>query len=119
MGKPLFPDPKDKVGSRFIRYFVELLGTFVFLFVILATAGTDLAYLGIGLALAIVVLFAGFISGGMMNPAVSLMFAVDKQIDWCDFLGYVVAQFGAGLLVYLFARKGLPSGGYHQLLNGS
>ena len=51
------------------KYLVEFLGTLFFLYVILATGN----WLAIGAALAIAVLIGGPISGGMFNPAVSVM----------------------------------------------
>ena len=58
------------------KYLVEFLGTLVFVYVILAT-GNPLA---IGAALALVILLASNISGGHVNPAVSIVMASAGKI---------------------------------------
>ena len=52
-----------------LKYFVEFLGTFLFLSVILASGSPVL----IALSLLAVILLGGSISGGHFNPAVSVM----------------------------------------------
>ena len=58
------------------KLFVEFIGTFIFLSVILTT-GDPFA---IGLALAVVIYFGGKVSGGHFNPAVSVMMFLNKAI---------------------------------------
>ena len=88
-----------------LTYLVEFLGTFLFLSVIIAT-GTPIL---IALALLLVILLGGAISGGHFNPAVSVMFWAKGALTNTDLLGYIVAQVLAGLSAltvysYLFRR---------------
>lgn len=76
-----------------LSYVVEFLGTFLFLSVIVATGQPML----IALALLLVILLGGSISGGHFNPAVSLMFWAKGALTGQDLLGYVVAQSLGGL----------------------
>ncbi len=80
-----------------MKYVAEFLGTFFFLSVILAaTAKNALApaltpvMIVVGLLAAIVV--AGPLSGANLNPAVSVMLALNKSLPVADFLPYVGAQ---------------------------
>lgn len=75
-----------------LSYLVEFLGTFLFLSVIVATGQPIL----IALALLVVILLGGGISGGHFNPAVSLMFYLKGALTATDLFGYVVAQCLAG-----------------------
>jgi glycerol uptake facilitator-like aquaporin len=87
-----------------LAYVVEFLGTFLFLSVIVATAQPVL----IALALLLVILVGGGISGGHFNPAVSLMFWAKGALNGMDLAGYVVAQTLGGLgalTAYRFLSK--------------
>jgi glycerol uptake facilitator-like aquaporin len=87
-----------------LAYVVEFLGTFLFLSVIVATAQPVL----IALALLLVILVGGGISGGHFNPAVSLMFWAKGALNGMDLAGYVVAQALGGLgalTAYRFLSK--------------
>jgi glycerol uptake facilitator-like aquaporin len=87
-----------------LAYVVEFLGTFLFLSVIVATAQPVL----IALALLLVILVGGGISGGHFNPAISLMFWAKGALNGMDLAGYVVAQALGGLgafAVYNFLSK--------------
>ena len=75
------------------KYLVESLGTLFFLYVILATGN----WLAIGAALAIAVLIGGPISGGMFNPAVSVMMVSAGKLPKSDLIPYVLAQIAGGL----------------------
>jgi glycerol uptake facilitator-like aquaporin len=76
-----------------LAYLVEFLGTFLFLSVIVATGQPLL----IALALLVVILLGGGISGGHFNPAVSLMFYAKGALTTQDLAGYIVAQCLGGL----------------------
>ena len=78
------------------KILVEFLGTFFFLYIILAT-GNPLA---IGTALAIAILFGAKVSGGHYNPAVSVMMCVAGKLPKQDLLAYVIAQIAGGLAAY-------------------
>jgi glycerol uptake facilitator-like aquaporin len=75
------------------KYVVEFLGTLFFLYVILATGQA----LAIGLALTVAIMVGGKISGGMFNPAVSVMMAAAGKMSMKDLLPYIVAQVAGGL----------------------
>lgn len=72
---------------------IEFIGTFFFLYVILAV-GTPLA---IGAALALAVYVGGSISGGNFNPAVTIMMIAAKKQRLETALPYIVAQVAGGL----------------------
>ena len=83
------------------KYLAESLGTLFFVYVILAT-GNPLA---IGAALALVVLLAMNISGGHMNPAVSVVMASLGKISTADLMPYIIAQvLGALVALELYKR---------------
>jgi len=100
------------MALRFKKYFAELVGTMVLVFmgcgaaVVLGTA-TDVGHLAVALAfgLSIVAMayVIGNISGCHVNPAVSLAMLINKKLSAVDFIGYVVFQIigaiaGAALL---------------------
>ena len=76
------------------KYLVEFLGTTFFVYIILAT-GNPLA---IGAALALVILLASSISGGHINPAVSIVMASAGKISTSDLIPYIMAQVFGGLV---------------------
>lgn len=57
--------------------------------------GVSLAF---GLALAIIIYAIGHISGGHVNPAVSIALACVKRMPWSEAGAYIVAQLLGGLL---------------------
>jgi aquaporin Z len=72
---------------------IEFVGTFFFLYVILAV-GTPLA---IGAALALAIYVGGSISGGNFNPAITIMMIAAKKQRIETALPYIVAQVAGGL----------------------
>ena len=87
------------------KLFVELFGTFLFLFIILkSNAFGNVQPLVIATGLLAAILFGGSISGGHFNPAVSTMlFLKDSSAFPLSNLAlYVVAQIlgGIGALMY-------------------
>jgi glycerol uptake facilitator-like aquaporin len=84
-------------------YLVEFLATAFFVYVILAT-GNPLA---IGAALALVIMLAANISGGHVNPAVSIVMASAGQLPVDDLLPYCLSQvFGALVALQVYKRYG-------------
>lgn len=81
-----------------VQFLVELIGTFIFLTIIISTGNALL----IGLGLAILITFAFFVTGGYFNPAVTLMFYFNQSIDVTQFILFIVAQFLGGIFAYLF-----------------
>ena len=83
------------------KYLAEFLGTMFFVYVVLAT-GNPLAS---GAALALVMLLAYRISGGHMNPAVSIVMASKGKIGSSDLIPYIIAQImGALVALEVFKR---------------
>lgn len=114
-------------------YVAEFIGTLVLVVFgcgTAATIGTSseagtgylLTALAFGLVIVAMAYSVGNVSGGHVNPAVSLAMTVAGRMDIVDFAGYVVAQFlgatvGAGILV---AIVGTDSGlAANSLYNGS
>jgi glycerol uptake facilitator-like aquaporin len=76
------------------KYLVEFLGTTFFIYIYLAT-GNPLA---IGAALALVILLTMNISGGYINPAVTIVMASAGKIPTVDLIPYCLAQIFGGLV---------------------
>lgn len=71
----------------------EFLGSFLLILSILISGGNALI---VGATLAIVMFLIGGISGGYVNPAVSLAMVYAGSLDWKTFFMYTVVQcFGA------------------------
>ena len=83
------------------KYLVEFLGTLFFLYVILATG----APLPIAAALAIAIMVGGPVSGGMFNPAVSIMMTAAGKLPAGDLPLYIAAQVAGGLVAYQLFKK--------------
>ena len=90
-----------------LKYLVEFIGTFIFLGVILNVVNQKVkwAAFAVGLALTVAVLWGGGISGGHFNPAVSVMFFLNKQLSGVDLLGYIVAQVLGGTAALFFINS--------------
>ena len=76
------------------NYLVEFLGTAFFVYIILAT-GNPLA---IGAALALAILLTSKVSGGHMNPAVSIVMASAGKLPVNDLVPYCMSQIFGGLV---------------------
>ena len=82
-------------------YLVEFLGTVFFVYVILAT-GNPIA---IGAALTLVILLTSNISGGYVNPAVTIAMVSANQMELDHLIPYCLAQiFGALVALELYKR---------------
>ncbi|NBR60635.1 MAG: hypothetical protein EBT86_03110 [Actinobacteria bacterium] len=80
-------------------YLAEFLGTFFLVYVILASGGHPIV---IGSALALVIYLIGGVSGGSVNPAVSLAMLLDGNLNVGEWVGYVLTEFaGAASAVYV------------------
>lgn len=114
------------------KYVCEFIGTFILVLLgcgSAAIAGSTLGTLGIafafGLAIVAIAYSVGRVSGGHVNPAVSLAMLINKKMDVKDFCGYVVAQVlgafaGSGILKLIIAwtnlkDAGLGANGYAEL----
>jgi aquaporin Z len=91
-----------------IKYFVEFIGTFVFIFVILNSSRKNISTyspLALGLALTAVIQFGGFISGGHFNPAVSFTSYLNNDINNTNLIIYIIVQLFAGYCAkYLYDK---------------
>ena len=83
------------------KYLAEFLGTMFFVYVILAT-GNPLA---IAAALALVIFMTAAISGGHINPAVSVVMAAKGRISTSELIPYVVSQIFGGLVALEIYKK--------------
>jgi glycerol uptake facilitator-like aquaporin len=76
------------------NYLAEFTGTLFFVYVILAT-GNPIA---IGAALALAILLTSNLSGGHINPAVTIVMASLGKIGTNDIVPYILAQVFGGLV---------------------
>lgn len=76
------------------KYIVEFFGTTLFVYIILATGNA----LAIGATLALLTLLMGGISGGHVNPAVSIVMAAAGKLPTTDLVPYCIAQILGGLV---------------------
>jgi len=76
------------------KYLAEFLAAAFFIYVILLTGNA----FAIGAALAIAIFVSAGISGGHVNPAVSVIMTLAGKLPVSDLLPYVVAQVAGGVL---------------------
>ena len=79
----------------------EFLGTFLLVLSVFASGGN--AYV-VGLTLAVIILLIGKLSGGHVNPAISLAMYVKGSLSLTELLAYVVSQ-AAGGVASLYAYR--------------
>jgi len=85
-----------------MKYIYEFIGTFFLVFTVgMTTIGPHsagvLAPLAIGSILAVMIYACGHVSGGHLNPAVTLAAYVSKKIKGVDVIAYWIAQMAAGI----------------------
>ena len=83
------------------KYLAEFSGTLFFIYIILAT-GNPLA---IGAALALAILLTANVSGGHINPAVTIVMASYGKIDTTEIIPYVLSQITGGLVALEIFRR--------------
>ena len=76
------------------NYLVEFLGALFFIYVILATGNP----LEIGAALALTILLTASISGGHINPAVTIAMAAAGKLPSVEVIPYCLSQIFGGLV---------------------
>lgn len=81
----------------FASYLAEYFGTFFFILAIFASGGNPLI---IGAALALVIFIIASLSGGHVNPAVSLAMYMNGALMPMDLFSYVFAQLLGGASAY-------------------
>ena len=74
----------------------EFLAVTLFLASIIGTAGAELPRLALATTLALGILLTAGISGGHLNPAVSLYFFAKKQLGASELVTYIAAQLLGG-----------------------
>jgi len=83
------------------KYLAEFLGALFFMYVIVAT-GNPLA---VGAALALAILMTANISGGYINPAVTIAMAAAGRLDVNEIIPYILSQvFGALVAIQVWNR---------------
>ncbi len=82
-------------------YLAEYLGTFFFILVILSSGGNPLI---IGGALALTIFIIASISGGHVNPAVSIAMYLQGSMRPVDLFSYVFAQLLGGVSAFYAYR---------------
>ena len=80
-----------------LSYVAEYLGAFFFILTIFASAGSPLI---VGGALALVIFLVSSISGGHVNPAVSVAMFMNGTLKPVELIGYAVAQIAGGINAY-------------------
>jgi aquaporin Z len=78
-------------------YLAEYIGAFFFILSIFASGGNPLI---IGAALALVIFLIASLSGGHVNPAVSLAMYMNGSLQVMDLFSYVFAQLLGGVSAY-------------------
>lgn len=78
-------------------YLAEYLGTFFFILVILSSGGNPLI---IGGALVLTIFIIASISGGHVNPAVSIAMYLQGSMRPADLFSYIFAQFLGGMSAF-------------------
>ncbi|CAA7406784.1 unnamed protein product [Spirodela intermedia] len=111
---PIVNEPLNQILQFIVG--AEFVGTFVILFGAAATPIVNQKYGGVegllgcaasaGLAVMIVVLSTGHISGAHLNPSVTLAFAVFRHFPWTQVPAYIAAQV-LGSICASFALKGI------------
>ena len=105
--------------ERFKKYLAECLGTLILVVVGCGvavgvgcgdTGGIVATALAFGIAIVILAYTIGKVSGGHVNPAVSLAVFLNGGMDWIDLIGYIASQI-LGAIVGS-ALLGLFFGGY-------
>ena len=84
------------------KYLAEFAGTLFLVLVILTTKGDALA---VAAALGISIMVIGKMSGGHLNPAVTVAMAVGKKMNNNDVMPYVVAQVLGGLVALELSKR--------------
>jgi aquaporin Z len=83
------------------RYLAEFLGTMFFVYTVLATENAFAACS----ALAVAMLFTMPISGGHLNPAISVVMAAQGRISTTEVMPYIISQIFGALIAIEVHRK--------------
>lgn len=100
---------------NFKAYIAEFIGTFGLIFaalgVIASTNGENLVAIALaqGLIIAVMVSATGAVSGGHLNPAVTIGALTAGKIDSGNAIGYIVAQCLGGIVAAALAKACIPA----------
>lgn len=83
------------------KYVAEFLGTMFLVYVILATGQP----VPIGLAVIAAILMVGNISGGHLNPAVSVVMAISGRLSMKELVPYILAQIAGGFIALELSKR--------------
>ncbi len=83
------------------NYLAEFVGTTLLVYVILATANP----LAIGAVLALIILILTKVSGGHVNPAVSIAMASAGKLPVSDLIPYIISQCVGGLVALQLYKR--------------
>jgi MIP family channel proteins len=110
-------------------YIAEFIGTFAFVFIgagaiitntwFAGTVGLIGIALAHGLALAIMISATGHISGGHINPAVTVGFLVAGKMKVGKGIGYIASQLTGGIVAGLLLRVIFPAAVWTQVNLGT
>ncbi|MDV6375943.1 aquaporin [Deinococcus sp. ZS9-10] len=92
------------------KLIAEAIGTFALLFAGMLSIANDASLLGVafahGLAIAVMAMALGTVSGGQFNPAVSIGLSLTGHQKWSDSLAFIAAQFVGPFWALLLRRPG-------------
>ena len=83
-----------------ISYFIEFIGTFVFLSVTIVTNNP----FAIGMALATAILFGRNVANTYFNPAVTFLMYLNNNITFKNLIEQTVVQLTAAIAAFYFYR---------------
>jgi len=101
-------------GQLLKKAIVEFIGTFALCFMgigaIVMTGGDNLVAIAFahGLAIGLLIMAAGHISGGFFNPAVTIGMLVTRRIDPYNTVVYIIAQLLGAVAGTLFILAAFP-----------
>ena len=90
------------------KFFAEIVGTFIFLSIIITSGHATsrcsdaLTWIKIGLGLSISILLVGYVSGGHLNPAVSFMLFLNKDLNIYELFTYIAGQLIGACFAYFY-----------------
>lgn len=83
----------------------ELIGTFLLAgaIIYLAAVSAPVGMLAVSFVLVFLIIVFGNLSGAHLNPAISIVLAINKKVSWMKAVTYVIAQLiGAALALVIF-----------------
>ena len=94
------------------KYLCEFVGVFVLVFTVVCNVCGNTSTMGptsIACSLMVMIYAVSSVSGGRLNPAVSLALALAGKFDWLSLPGYWVSQLAGGLVAGFAASSSFSS----------